>query len=73
MTGLDPATHRRLIASLRLLSSDNEGERQAALRAVQRLLPQGASLADFVVSAAAKPRPRVDFSILATAHLGRGA
>ena len=73
MKALDPATHRRLIASLRLLNSDSEGERQAALQAVHRLLPAGASLADFVEDTIPQARPRVNFTILETAYLGRGA
>jgi hypothetical protein len=39
MIALEPDTRRRLIASARLLTSDKEGERIAALEAVQRLLP----------------------------------
>jgi hypothetical protein len=76
MLNLDPATHRRLIASLRLLNSDNEGERQAAFQAVSRLLPQGATLADLVGDIPPPPKRKVtvpDFSIVRTAHLGGGA
>lgn len=70
-----PDTQRKLVASLRLLESDNEGERQAALLAVRRLLPPGASLADLIAGSAPPPRPKVrvpDFSIVRTAHLGAG-
>jgi hypothetical protein len=72
---IEPDKQRKLIASLRLLSSDNEGERNAALLAVKRLLPPGATLADLVPNDAPPPRPEVkvpDFNILRTAHLGAG-
>jgi hypothetical protein len=71
---IEPDKQRKLIASLRLLSSDNEGERNAALLAVKRLLPPGATLADLVPNAPpTRPKVRVpDFSIVRTAHLGAG-
>lgn len=75
MMTLDAATHGRLIASLRLLSSDDDGERQAALQAILRLLPVGATLADLVGVAPPQPRQKVtvpDFRIVRTAHLGGG-
>jgi hypothetical protein len=46
MIALDPATHRRIIASARLTQSNHAGERAAAIEAVARLLPEGVSLAD---------------------------
>jgi hypothetical protein len=44
MIALEPDTRRRLIGSARLLYSDKDGERLAALGAIQRMLP--VSLAD---------------------------
>ena len=55
MIALETDTHRKLIASLRLLESDKEGERQAALSAVRRLLPPGVTLADVVEGGLGKP------------------
>lgn len=70
MTQLDPVTCRRLIASARLLESDNSGERQAALSAVQRLLP--VSLADVLAGAVnvAPERSRV-IPVSPCAHWGQ--
>ncbi len=45
MSALDPDKRRRLIASARLLGSDKKGEREAALEAVLRLLPEGVTIA----------------------------
>jgi hypothetical protein len=75
MMPLDPVKRRRLVAALRLLNSDNEGERSAALQAVTRLLPPGASIADLVGDAPAPPRPKMrvpDFRIVGTAWMGAG-
>jgi hypothetical protein len=55
MIALEPDTRRRLIASARLLTSDKEGERIAALEAVQRLLP--VPLADVLESSTSTALP----------------
>jgi hypothetical protein len=57
---LDPDKRRRLIASARLLESDKEGERHAALEAVLRMLPRDVTLADILaraISPVAEIRP----------------
>jgi hypothetical protein len=48
MTRLDPDTTRKVIASARLLSSDQPGEVAAALSAMGRLLPDGLSVTDLI-------------------------
>lgn len=51
MTALDPDKRRRLIASARLLESSNKGEREAALEAMLRLLPDGVTIAALIEKA----------------------
>lgn len=46
MISLDADERRKIIASARLLESDKPGERQAALEAVLRLLPDDLTIAD---------------------------
>lgn len=63
MIALEPDTKRKLVGALRLLGSDKSGEQLAALNAVQRLLPAGVTLADYVegispVSSTIPPRPK---------------
>ena len=57
---LDPSRQRKLIAAARLLESDKGGERQAALEAVLRLLPEGMTLAALLEQALTVP-PRPDW------------
>lgn len=56
MSALGPDQHRRFVAALRLLDSDKPGERDAALLAAKRLLPEGVSIAD-VFERASSSRP----------------
>lgn len=51
MIAVDASQRRRLLAAARLLESDKEGERIAALQALLRLLPPGVTLADLLESA----------------------
>jgi hypothetical protein len=53
MIGFDPTQRRRLVASARLLESDKEGERMAALEAIKRQLPASVTIADLVERALA--------------------
>lgn len=48
MIALDPAARRRIIATARLLESDKDGERNAAMEALLRLLPRDVTLADLL-------------------------
>ena len=48
MTALAPDKRRRLIASARLLESPSNGEREAALEAMLRLLPDGLTIAALI-------------------------
>ena len=48
---------RRLIASARLLESDQAGDRQAAIEAVRRLLPANITIADLLDRAIQPPSP----------------
>ena len=52
---LDPTRQRKLLAAARLLESDKGGERQAAMEAVLRLLPEGVTLAELLEQALAVP------------------
>ena len=55
---LDAATTRKVIASARLLSSDQPGEVAAALNAIGRLLPAGMSVPDLIErTLASSPSP----------------
>lgn len=62
MIAFDAVRQRRLIAAARLIQSDKPGERQAAVEAMLRLLPEDVSLADLLGRALAAPAAVVPVS-----------
>jgi hypothetical protein len=70
---IDQATRRRLLAIVRMLDSDKDGERLAALDAVRRLLPNGATIADVFERGLEQARAKVvvpDWRIVRSAQMG---
>lgn len=70
MIALDEGRRRRIASSARLLDSDKAGEAAAALAAIKRLLPAGASLGDLVGAVLAPPATvlRPNFDIVRSAQ-----
>jgi hypothetical protein len=57
MIALDPGKRAKLVGAARLLSSDKPGEVVAALGAIDRLLPEGVTIAT-IIEAATMDRPQ---------------
>ena len=55
LASLDADRRRRIIAAARLLESDKAGEREAAITAILRLLPDDLTLADLIERAVPVP------------------